>query len=385
MERMTLKHCILTVLFVIIISMSYIVYLSGDVKDQFHERYDISTKYRYVNFDKDKRDMFSFVHIQKTGGTTMEKHLVTNILDSGCECEKQNKPLCNCYRKGPREVWLICRYNKPNWPCGVHPDYATLKKCVPGFMIRNYGKHSRRYFYGTMLRQPVYRFFSEFRNRQRGASWRDAGTKCNGVLLTKQNPTCFKESELPDLKVENFLNCPYNYAFNRQTWMLSDVSKVGCNFSEIMSNKQKKEKLLNLAKKNINSIAFFGLLEYPAESQYLFEKTFNLKFNIPFQKWDTGFASEFLKNFSITAEVYTKVAQANELDQKLYKYAKNIFFGRYNYFLQVYGKPKYSKPEYKTKFDFPVHKLEKMHANLPQDKYNKRGKLRKTAKQKIFS
>ena len=365
--------------------MSYIVYSRGDVKEQFHERHDKSTKYRYINFDKDKGDMFSFIHIQKTGGTTMEKHLVTNILDSGCECEKQRRPSCNCYRKHPREMWLICRYNKPSWPCGVHPDYATLRECVPGFMIRHYGKRSRRYFYGTMLRQPVFRFFSEFLNRQRGASWREAGTKCNDVLLTKQNPTCFKESELPDLKVENFLNCPYNYAFNRQTWMLSDVSKVGCNFSEIMSNKQKKEKLLKLAKKNINSIAFFGLLEYPTESQYLFEKTFNLKFNIPFQKWDTGFTSEFLKNFTITEDVYAKVAQANELDQRLYKYAKNIFFGRYNYFVEVYGKPKYTKPEYKTKFDFPVYKLEKMQENLPQDKYKKRRKLRKITKQKFFS
>ena len=381
---MTQKRLILFIIFAVAIALLYKFYVHIDMQEhnlKDDKRYDTNTNYRYINFDKDKNDVFSFVHIQKTGGTTMENHLVTNMIDSGCECEEQKRPSCNCYRKHLREVWLICRYNIPKWPCGLHPDFTSLRECAPNFMNRNYEKHSRRYFYGTILRQPVHRFFSEFRHRQRGASWEGAVTYCNGALLTDQNPNCFEGGTWHDFTLEEFLSCSSNYGINRQTWMLSDISEVGCNFSDIMSSKEKKERLLELAKKNINSISFFGLLEYPMESQFVFEKTFNLKFNVPFQKWETGFALEFLKNFTITEDIYLKVAQVNDLDQRLYNYAKNVFFDRYKYFVKKYGTPQYRKPRHETRFDFPESKLERMKKNLPKSKIKELKKLKKRSEE----
>ena len=46
-----------------------------------------------LKFNKDQNDVLSFVHIQKTGGTTMEKHLVYNILNSNCQCKKTKKTI----------------------------------------------------------------------------------------------------------------------------------------------------------------------------------------------------------------------------------------------------------------------------------------------------
>ena len=99
-------------------------------------------------------------------------------------------------------------------------------------------------------------------------------------------PQCFEGKLWSNLTIDKFIDCPYNLAINRQTWMLSNISAVTCEFGEMMSDPSFRRSLLAIAKKNVVSLAYFGLLEYPMESQFVFEKTFGMEFIEPFQKWE---------------------------------------------------------------------------------------------------
>ena len=326
-----------------------------------------SSAYRNVNFDISNGDVFSFMHIQKTGGTTMERHFVFNIKNGNCDCEETKRPSCMCYRTSKsKKIWLVCRYIRPRWPCGLHPDYASLKLCTPSFIASVNKDSQSRFFYGTLLRDPVVRFLSEFRHRQRGASWAGSAVLCNGNILEKQNPTCYDGEIWLDLTLEKFLSCPYNFGINRQTWMLSNLSQISCNFKSLMTNIKYQEALLSTAKENLRNIVYFGLLEYPQESQFIFEKTFGLEFNEPFQLWDTGFAKVYIEG--VTKEMLQKVQEKNHLDAALYDFAKKIFFERYNYFLGLYGKPNFQKPPSNSRFSFKDKKKRRLSQNLPKSK-----------------
>ena len=203
---------------------------------------------------------------------------------------------------------------------------------------------------------------------QRGASWEAAASLCNGQLLMNQIPSCFDGKMWNNLTIEKFTSCPFNLAINRQTWMMSNISKVSCNFKAIMLNAKKRKLLLSIAKKNINAISYFAILEYPAESQFIFEKTYNLKFIESFQQWDTGFAVEYLKSIPPSEEMIKKIIKLNSLDFALYRYAKSVFFKRYNYFVQKYGIPPKLKPKKKSRFSMGKGKLERIKKNLPRSK-----------------
>ena len=336
-----------------------------NVHSQFHSLF---LHYRNLNFSKDSDDVLSFVHIQKTGGTTMEKHLVFNIKDSNCKCESTKKPSCMCYRKNSDEIWLICRYIQPKWPCGLHPDLATMKECAPSFINSIYDIRPRKFLYATLLRDPIHRFISEFRHIQRGASWDAAASLCQGRTLASQIPSCFKGSLWLNLSIDMFLSCPQNLGFNRQTWMLSNISEISCNPIELLYNENLHDKMLSIAKENLASMAYFGLLEYPIESQFVFEKTFQLEFKEPFQTWNTSYAKEYLKNFNLSSKMKEKIRNVNKLDIKLYNYAKEILFERYNYFVSKYGVPVYKNPVKNGRFYFNTVKISRMKENLPKSK-----------------
>ena len=154
-------------------------------------------------FNINGSDVIVFLHVQKTGGTTFEKHLVNDIdLESPCLCrrkpKKHRKKLhnnhnhrsqrlerrslmamnqfhgnsvenqrikrkikCDCFRpNGKMSNWLFSRYNI-GWKCGLHPDWTELTECVDDKLnsIDNTIMR-RRYFYITMLRDPVRRYLS---------------------------------------------------------------------------------------------------------------------------------------------------------------------------------------------------------------------------------
>uniref|UniRef100_A0A182Y5A1 Heparan-sulfate 6-O-sulfotransferase n=1 Tax=Anopheles stephensi TaxID=30069 RepID=A0A182Y5A1_ANOST len=143
-------------------------------------------------FDMNAHDVMVFLHIQKTGGTSFGKHLVRDLdLKRPCTCQRKKKR-CYCFRPHRNENWLFSRYST-GWKCGLHADWTELTGCVDQELDKNEGETAkRRYFYITLLREPIARYLSEFRHVQRGATWKNARHWCLGRHATPDElPPCY--------------------------------------------------------------------------------------------------------------------------------------------------------------------------------------------------
>lgn len=69
--------------------------------------------------------------------------------------------------------------------------------------------------------------------------------------------------------------------------MLADLSLVGCYNMSTVPEKKRAQLLLDSAKKNLRDMAFFGLTEYQRKTQFLFERTFRLRFIRPFMQYNS--------------------------------------------------------------------------------------------------
>ncbi|XP_075057626.1 heparan-sulfate 6-O-sulfotransferase 1 [Mixophyes fleayi] len=288
---------------------------------------------RSLTFDMKGDDVIVFLHIQKTGGTTFGRHLVQNVrLEMPCDCRPGQKK-CTCYRPNRKETWLFSRFST-GWSCGLHADWTELTSCVPGVLDKRETlmKMKRKFYYITLLRDPVSRYLSEWRHVQRGATWKTSLHMCDGRTPTPEElPSCYEGTDWSGCTLQEFMECPYNLANNRQVRMLADLSLVGCyNMSFIPENKRA-QLLLDSAKKNLKDMAFFGLTEFQRKTQYLFERTFNLKFIRPFMQYNNTRAGGVdLDNGTIQ-----RIEELNDLDMQLYDYAKDLFQQRYQFKRQV--------------------------------------------------
>ncbi|NXJ17830.1 H6ST2 sulfotransferase, partial [Dicrurus megarhynchus] len=341
-------------------------------------RAEDETPARFVpRFNFSAGDLRAFLHIQKTGGTTFGRHLVRNIqLEQPCECRAGQKK-CTCHRPGKRETWLFSRFST-GWSCGLHADWTELTNCVPSVVdskkevrlrpSRNWrgfaslfhilllticlscpkgvqGQKSSpsmccttplaaaawNFYYITILRDPVSRYLSEWRHVQRGATWKASLHVCDGRSpTTEELPSCYTGDDWSGCSLQEFMDCPYNLANNRQVRMLSDLSLVGCYNLSVMPEEQRNKVLLDSAKENLKRMAFFGLTEFQRKTQYLFEKTFNMNFISPFTQYNSTRAS----SVEIDKQTQQRIEALNFLDMELYDYAKDLFLQRYQYMRQ---------------------------------------------------
>ncbi|XP_053179413.1 heparan-sulfate 6-O-sulfotransferase 2 isoform X2 [Scomber japonicus] len=282
---------------------------------------------RGVDFNIKGDDVIVFLHIQKTGGTTFGRHLVRNIqLERPCECHAGQKK-CTCYRPGKKETWLFSRFST-GWSCGLHADWTELTSCVPSRMDSQEASRNlpRNYYYITILRDPVSRYLSEWRHVQRGATWKASLHVCDGHSPTlSELPSCYTGDDWSGCSLQEFMDCPYNLANNRQTRMLADLSLVGCYNVSAMSEVERWAVLLESAKCNLRGMAFFGLTEYQRKTQYLFERTFNLEFIAPFTQLNGTRAS----SVEVPPETQHRIRQLNQWDVELYEYARDLFLQRF--------------------------------------------------------
>ncbi|XP_035018179.1 heparan-sulfate 6-O-sulfotransferase 2 [Hippoglossus stenolepis] len=283
---------------------------------------------RGVDFNIKGDDVIVFLHIQKTGGTTFGRHLVRNIqLERPCECHAGQKK-CTCYRPGKKETWLFSRFST-GWSCGLHADWTELTKCVPSRMDTKEAPQNllrRNYYYITILRDPVSRYLSEWRHVQRGATWKASLHVCEGRSPTlSELPSCYSGDDWSGCSLQEFMDCPYNLANNRQTRMLADLSLVGCYNVSAMSEEERWAVLLQSAKRNLRGMAFFGLTEYQRKTQYLFERTFNLEFIAPFTQLNGTRAS----GVDVPPETQHRIRQLNRWDVELYEYGRDLFLQRF--------------------------------------------------------
>lgn len=91
-----------------------------------------------------------------------------------------------------------------------------------------------------------------------------------------------------------------------QVRMLADLSLVGCYNMSTVPEKKRAQLLLDSAKKNLRDMAFFGLTEYQRKTQFLFERTFRLRFIRPFMQYNsTRAAGVDLDNTTVGAAAHS--------------------------------------------------------------------------------
>ena len=123
-----------------------------------------------------------------------------------------------------------------------------------------------------------------------------------------------------NVSLDEFLDCPYNLANNRQTRMVENLSRIGCYKDFARHDSQYQCDMLHSAKDNLTNLAFFGLTEYQLESQVLFERTFGLKFKSDFYQYNHTQSSEVHPTVIQTLQAQRR----NSLDMELYRYAKSL-------------------------------------------------------------
>lgn len=270
-----------------------------------------------LKFNVSGEDLLVFLHIQKTGGTTFEKHLVRDLnIEPACLCSN-SKRRCDCKRPGkgrtnsfPGSTWLVSRFST-GWICGLHPDWTQLQACLAGL---------KKLFLVTWLRHPLYRTVSEFRHVHRGATWRSARSYC------KQYDTqlCYPENEnWLEVSLDEFLDCPSNMGINRQTRMLADYSKIECMDLNDQSGGMDSKEMLDSAKQTLKRMAFFGLCEHQRASQFVFERTLGLDFARAFSQSQDNKTVEYVRQ--LPERLKKKIMSRNRMDLKLYQYATELF------------------------------------------------------------
>ena len=131
------------------------------------------------------------------------------------------------------------------------------------------------------------------------------------------------------MELDEFMNCSYNFAHNRQTRMLADLSLVDCyNSSSIKEPKERDRILLASAKTNLVKMAYFGLTDEQLRSQYIFEQTFRMKFIEPFEQVHSSISSKTIAELS--ADKLKLVQELNHLDMELYEFGHQLLFQRFN-------------------------------------------------------
>uniref|UniRef100_A0A182VYV3 Heparan-sulfate 6-O-sulfotransferase n=1 Tax=Anopheles minimus TaxID=112268 RepID=A0A182VYV3_9DIPT len=123
------------------------------------------------------------------------------LLERPCTCQRKKKR-CYCFRPHRNENWLFSRYST-GWKCGLHADWTELTGCVDQELDKNEGETAkRRYFYITLLREPIARYLSEFRHVQRGATWKNARHWCLGRHATPDElPPCYNVTKSNDTPI----------------------------------------------------------------------------------------------------------------------------------------------------------------------------------------
>lgn len=275
-----------------------------------------------LKFDLTSDDVMVFLHIQNTGGNVFGRHLVEDlVLDRPCVCKGKR---CRCLRPNGSSQWLFSRQTV-GWKCGVHPDFNELMHCTDRILDEMEGEPvKRRYFYITLLRDPITRFVSELNHfRDQDLNGKASRHWCGGREV-QVIPKCTFDDQVT---LDQFLDCPFNLAINRQTRMLSDLALVGCYNHSLMPEKERQLIMLSSAKTNLHKMAFFGLTEFPRISQYLFQETFDMMFldaeTHSFHRTKRSLLDD------LDSKTIEKIKLVNHLDMQLYEYAKELLFDRF--------------------------------------------------------
>ena len=143
--------------------------------------------------------------------------------------------------------------------------------------------------------------------------------------MRQHNPSrCFPEGAIvwTGVTLEEFMECELNPAANRMTRMLADLTNISCN-ADLLNNKTRSDQvMLESAKYNLQTFAYFGLTEFQRESQDIFENTFKISFSKEFGQETNA------SKMNLTSETLTRIQEINYLDVDLYRWARELFLSR---------------------------------------------------------
>ncbi|XP_059154946.1 heparan-sulfate 6-O-sulfotransferase 3-B-like [Physella acuta] len=274
---------------------------------------------RDYKVDLNDKDVFVFLHIQKTGGTHFKRQLMSS-LSSVPPCRGRSGASCECWAEGNR-TWFFGWFTRGQ-KCGLHADWTELTACAdPWFVEHEPNRSQRNYHYLTFLRNPVSRFLSEWLHVRRGAYW-PKRYKCNQRYATREElHLCADGGPWLNVSFDDFIGCKYNLGFNRMTRMLANLSLVNCYNRTGLSERYIRETLLKSAKENLLAMDYFGLTEQQEASQFLFETTFSLSIDRKLRSSPVTRAT----NVTVTPEMRDTVVAKNLLDVELYSFAAELF------------------------------------------------------------
>ena len=147
--------------------------------------------------------------------------------------------------------------------------------------------------------------------------------RCYRSLMMNEVIMYYAGSNWTGVSLDEFLSCRHNLAHDRQTRMLADLRPLGCYNSSALPPSVRRPLLLRSAASNLRRMAFFGLTERLADSARLFERRFGVHFDVALRQYSTTHGDEQARRLSETDR--RRVHLANQLDTKLYEYARRLF------------------------------------------------------------
>ncbi|KAL4222098.1 heparan sulfate 6-O-sulfotransferase [Mactra antiquata] len=304
-----------------LLGLPYTFKYDSELEEQRQQNYDIMS------------DVMIFLHIQKTGGSHFNRRIHKDI-EKHFDCLRMSSCLpkqghCECLN--PNNNMWIYTMAYSGFKCGLHADWTLLHACVPGLIddIEKKKRH-RRYFYFTQLRDAVERYLSEYNFQINHNNWQGAQLGCGNLKNAKgiHVKRCFTGYKWVDVTLDKFMACKDNLATYRVTRMLADLTLAGCykNFTDHDTMKMRAPIWLESAKRNLQSMEYFSLMEDERASDELFTKTFGLLFK-PSQEHSKSTTAGGA-SIKMTEKQFLKVLQLSELDIHLYLFGRGLFYQR---------------------------------------------------------
>ena len=119
--------------------------------------------------------------------------------------------------------------------------------------------------------------------------------------------------------LDEFIDCPYNTASNRQTRMLSfqPCADSGTEIDEVSD--------VIIAFQTINALPYFAFEEYPVQSAELLEWTFGIKIDPIIRNEQPHESVTPIALAQLSDDVKDRIKKINQLDVLLYEHAAKVF------------------------------------------------------------
>ena len=181
-----------------------------------------------------------------------------------------------------------------------------------------------------MLRDPYNRYVSEYLHIKRGAMWPTDKIGCPAQIGKIRNISLCHPQKLnwKDVTLQEFIDCPYNPATNRQAWMLADLEAIGCDKLATLKGLKLDAVILESAKKTLEKIHYFTLLDRREGTHITMKQAFGLQYQAEQVNADRKTSAEVHRDV-ISETQESQIRILNGMDTELYNFASALYNKRY--------------------------------------------------------